>query len=88
MKPLEDRRRQRWAEDRGDVVRHVSLVAGPEENDIDPLFVARVAVGGIGDALRTAVGNHEPERIALGDRALTLVEGLPIVPALGAKGTF
>jgi len=64
VKPLDDRWCERWTQDRVDVVLDVSLVAGPEENDIDPLLVTRVAVGGIGDASRTAVGDHERERIA------------------------
>src|SRR5476651_936459 len=52
VKPLDDRRRQGGTEDRVDVVLHVSLVAGPEENDIDTLFMARVAIRGVRDAFR------------------------------------
>ena len=74
MKPLDDPWRQGWTADRVDVVLDVSLVAGSEENDIDTLLVARVAIRGIGDALRGAVGDEEPERIALGkDRRVEMI---------------
>ena len=67
VKPREDRWRQGWTEDRGDIVRHVSLVAGSEENDVNSLLVTRVAIRGVRDAFRTAFGDQEAERIALGE---------------------
>ncbi|MDP1753246.1 MAG: hypothetical protein Q8L22_27655, partial [Reyranella sp.] len=67
MKPLDDRRRQGRAEDRVDVCPDVRLVAGSEENDIGPLLMARIAIGGIRDAFRGPFGNQEPERIAVGE---------------------
>src|SRR4051812_40156784 len=79
VKPLDDRGWQGRTEDRGDVLLDVSLVAGPEENDIGALLVACVAIGGIGDAFGGAVGHEEPERIAIGrDRTveLTLLDQL------------
>ena len=56
-----------------DVVLDVSLVAGSEENDIDALLVARVAIRGIRDAFRNPFGDEEPERIAVGkDRRIEM----------------
>src|SRR6266851_2825356 len=66
VKPLDDPWRQWWTEYRVDVVLDVSLVAGSEENDIDTLLVARVAIRGIRDAFRSTFGDEEPERIAVG----------------------
>ena len=43
------------------------LVAGAEQDDVDALLVAGVAIGGIGDALCGAVGDKEAERIAVGE---------------------
>src|SRR5882757_1383420 len=66
VNPLNDRWCQRRTEYRVDVVLDVRLVAGSEENDIDPLFVARVAIRCIRDAFRSPFGDEEPERIAVG----------------------
>src|SRR6266851_280398 len=67
VKPLDDPWRQWWTEYRVDVVLDVSLVAGSEENDIDTLLVARVAIRCVRDAFRSPFGDEEPERITVGE---------------------
>ena len=61
VKSVDDRRRQRRAQYRVDVVLDVGLVAGSEQDDIDSLRVVRVAVRRIRDILRATFTDDEAE---------------------------
>src|SRR6516165_7914371 len=55
--------RQWRSEQRGDVGAQVLGIAGSEQHDIDSGLVPREAIGGVDDALRTALINQKVERI-------------------------